>query len=110
MIFIGCGFLVSEVDVATECVILEVLERLWGGFREVDLTFRAFFEAAFLERAGEPVKLAHYAFKDMEPGFAIALSDLNSDCGTAEGSVMSSAVVLLEKIPGLALPMKALCC
>lgn len=95
MIFIECGFLVSEVDLATEGVILEVLERLWRGFREFDFTFFAFFEATLLEGAGKPLKLVQDAFKDLETGFAIALTNLDGDCGTAEGSAMPLAVGLL---------------
>ena len=110
MIFIGYDFVVNTVDFATVGVVLEVLERLWRGFREFDFTFLAFFEATFFERAGEPMKLAQYAFEDLEAGFAIALSDLDSDCGTAEGSVMPLAVVFLKKRTKLASLVKALGC
>lgn len=58
MLLIGCGPLVSKVDFATEGVILEVLERLRRRLREFDFAFLAFFEMTFLERAGEPLKLA----------------------------------------------------
>ena len=98
----------SEVDLATEGVVLEVLERLWRGLREFDFAFLAFSEATFLERAGKPLKLAQDSFKDLEAGFAVALADLDSDCGTAEGSIMPLAVVFPERTPKLVLLVKRL--